>query len=122
MWPRSPVWNQPCAVAFAVASGIVVIAGEHARAAHADLAGGAGNDRLTGIVQDRDIHAGARKTTASDWHLGIDLAVQGRRQDGDVAGHLAEAEILHQHLAQLAQGMDLVGAIHRRAGIDDVAQ
>ena len=44
------------------------------------------------------------------------------RQHGDVAGHLAHAEILHQHLAQLAQRVHLVGAIHRRAGIDHIAQ
>ena len=51
--------------------------------------------------------------------LGI---VQRRRQHRDVAGDLAEAEILHQHLAELLQRGLLVLAVHRRAGIDDVAQ
>ena len=51
--------------------------------------------------------------------LGI---VQRRRQHGDVAGDLAQAEILHQHLAELLQRRLLVLAVHRRAGIDHVAQ
>ena len=44
------------------------------------------------------------------------------RQHGDVAGDLAEPEILHQHLAERLQRRLLILAIHRRAGIDDVTQ
>ena len=42
--------------------------------------------------------------------------------DRDVAGDLAEAEILHDDLAELLQRKLLVLAIHRRAGIDHEAQ
>ena len=51
--------------------------------------------------------------------LGI---VQIGRQHGDVAGDFAEAEILHQHLAELVQRGFLILAVHRCAGIDDEAQ
>ena len=49
------------------------------------------------------------------------MVVAGR-QDGDVAGHLAQAEILDQHLAELRQRHLLVGAVHGCARIDHVAQ
>ena len=65
----------------------------------------------------RSIAAGA------DLDVGAVLGVvQGGRQHGDVAGDLAEAEILHQHLPEFLQRVLLVLAVHRRAGIDDVAQ
>ena len=48
------------------------------------------------------------------------MAIGG--QHGDVARHFTQAVVLHQDLAQLAQGMALVGAIHRRARVDQVAQ
>ena len=102
--------------------GIVVVAGEHARArARRSRRSRRAADGAVHI-QDGDVHAGARKAAASDRHVVVVDAVQGGRQHGDVAGHLAHAEILHQHLAQLAQRVHLVGAIHRRAGIDHVAQ
>ena len=44
------------------------------------------------------------------------------RHHRDVAGDLAEPEILHQHRAELVQRRLLVLAIHRRAGIDHEAQ
>ena len=46
----------------------------------------------------------------------------GRRQHGDVASDLAQAEVLHQHRPQLFQRALLVFAVHGRAGIDHVAQ
>ena len=48
--------------------------------------------------------------------------MQGRRQHGDVASDLAQAEVLHQHRPQLFQRALLVFAVHGRAGIDHVAQ
>ncbi len=51
--------------------------------------------------------------------LGI---MQCRRQHRDIAGDLAETEILHQHAAEFFQRGLLVLAVHRRAGVDDIAQ
>lgn len=48
--------------------------------------------------------------------------VHGGRQHGDAARHLAQAEVLHQHRAQLVQCALLVGVVHGRARIDHVAQ
>ena len=41
---------------------------------------------------------------------------------GDIASHLTQAEILHQARTQLAQCVFLILPIHRRAGIDDMAE
>ncbi len=49
-------------------------------------------------------------------------SVHGRRENRDAAGHFAESEILHEHLAQLLQRALLVGAVHRSAGVDHIAQ
>ena len=43
-------------------------------------------------------------------------------QHRDVARHLGEAVVLHQHRSQLLQRKLLVLAVHRRARVDDVAQ
>ena len=48
--------------------------------------------------------------------------MERRRQHGDVAGHLAEAEILHQHLSERLERVLLILPVHGRAGIDDIAQ
>ena len=48
--------------------------------------------------------------------------MQMRRQDRDVAGDFAQPVILHQHLAELAQRVELVAPVHRRARVDDMAQ
>ena len=48
--------------------------------------------------------------------------VFARRQYGDVAGHLGQAVVLHQHAAQLLQRQLLVLPVHGRAGVDDKAQ
>ena len=46
----------------------------------------------------------------------------GGRQHGDISGHFAQAEILHQAGAELAQRVFLILPIHWRAGINHVAQ
>ncbi|KAF1852476.1 hypothetical protein Lal_00037208 [Lupinus albus] len=103
---------------------IVVIAHEDSRSAHTDFTGLEGGQFLSIVVQDGDLHAGTRHAAAAYacLRMGVILEVQIGRQEGDVAGHFAQAVILHQHLAQLLQCMDLVGAIHGCAGIDDVFQ
>ena len=44
------------------------------------------------------------------------------RQNRDAAGDFTEPKVLDQDLTELAQGELLVLAIHRRAGVDHVAQ
>ncbi len=43
-------------------------------------------------------------------------------QHGDVARHLAQAKVLHQHPTEFAQGQLLVAAVHGRTRINHVAQ
>lgn len=74
------------------------------------------------VVLDLHLHAGARQAAGADAHGCVVERMMRWRQDGDVAGDLAQAEILDQHRAQRVQRADLVGAVHRRPGIDDVAQ
>ena len=106
-----------------VGLGVIVVAGEHGGADDADLAGLERLQLAPVIALDRDLHARALDTAGADARMRPVLGiVQLRRQHGDVAGDLAEAEILHQHLAELVQRGLLVLAVHRRAGIDDVAQ
>ena len=106
-----------------VGLGVIVVAGEHGRADDADLAGLERFQFAAVVALDRNLHARALEAAGADPRMRPVLGVvQGRRQHGDVAGDLAEAEILHQHLAELFQRRLLVLAVHRRAGIDDVAQ
>ena len=106
-----------------VGFGVVVVAGEHGGADHADLAGLERLQLAPVIALDRDLHAGALEAAGADPRMRAVLGVvQIRRQHGDIAGDLAEPEILHQHLAELFERGLLVLAVHRRAGIDDVAQ
>ena len=68
------------------------------------------------------LHPCAGKAAGADAHGRVVPVVMRGRQHGDVARHLAQPEILHQHRPQLVQRADLVGAIHGRACIDDIAQ
>ena len=102
---------------------VLEIAEEDGGAAHADFTRLMGRQALAVVRQDGDVHAGARQAARADRIGRIVLdRVQARRQDGDVAGDLAETEILNQDLADLAQGVLLVGPVHGRAGVDDIAQ
>ncbi len=106
-----------------VGLGVAVVAGEHAGADDADLTGLERLQFAAVITLDRDLHAGALESARADARMRpVVGGVQGRRQHRDIAGDLAEAEILHQHLAELLQRRLLVLAIHRRAGIDDITQ
>src|SRR5216684_8265268 len=103
---------------FRVGLRVVVIAGKHGGPDDADLAGLERFEFASVIALDRDLHAGARETAGADARMRPVLGiVQRRRQHGDIAGDLAEAEILHQYLAELVQRSLLVLAVHRRAGI-----
>ena len=105
-----------------VGRGIVGIAEEHGRAAHADLPGLA-RCQATAVRKDRDLHAGAGMPAGAERDRRVVLdRVQVSGQHGNVARDLAEPEILHEDPAELAQRVLLVGAEHRRAGVDDVAQ
>src|SRR6185437_6536786 len=102
---------------------IVIVAGENGRADHADLAGLERFPFLTVIALNRDLHAGALEPATADPRLrSVFEIVQIGWQHRDIAGDLAEAEILHQHPAELAQRRLLVLPVHRRARIDDMAQ
>ena len=103
---------------------VVEVTREDGRAAAADLPDGSSGNRLQVLVEDGDLHGGARAPARADVGVRI-LVVDGmhrRRQHSDAARHLAETEILHEDLAQLLQRALLVGAVHRCAGIDHVAQ
>ncbi len=68
-------------------------------------------------------HAGALESAGADPRLWPVLGIVQRwRQHRDIAGDLAEAKILHQHVTEFCQCRLLVLAIHRRAGVDDIAQ
>ena len=102
---------------------VVVVAREHGGADHADLAGLERFEFTPVVALDRDLHARAFEAAGADAGLRAVLGiVQTGRHHRDVAGDLAETKILHQHRAQLFQRRLLVLAIHRRAGIDHVAQ
>jgi hypothetical protein len=47
--------------------------------------------------------------------------VEPGRQHCDVAGDLAEPEILHQHFSEIIQRVLLVFPVHGSAGIDHIA-
>ena len=89
-----------------------------------NLAHLAGGDRDQTVVQHRHLHAGACFAAGAD--VGVGAGIVGRvhvcRQHGDAAGHLAQAEILHQHGPEFLQRQTLVGAVHGRAGIDHETQ
>ena len=84
--------------------------------AHGAIAGGRCIGQACDIRVPEAIHASADARMRPV--IGI---VQRRRQHRDIAGDLAEAEILHQHLAELVQRGLLVLAVHRRARIDHIA-
>ena len=108
---------------FCVGFRIVIVAGENPGTDDADLAGLKRFQFASVIALDRDLHARALKATAPDTRLGAILhLVQIGPQHRDVAGDLAEPEILHQHLAKFLQGGLLVLAVHRRPRVDDVTQ
>ena len=75
------------------------------------------------FVENGHLHAGARVAAGTDLGLGAIVGIMTvGGQHRDVAGDLAKAVILHQHLAQCAQRMALVRAVHGGACVDDVAQ
>src|SRR5437879_8228793 len=87
-----------------VGLGIIVVAGEDAGADDADLAGLERFQFASVIALDRDLHAGALESAAADPRLRPVLGiVQIGRQHRDIAGDLAEPEILHQYLAESFQ-------------------
>ena len=103
---------------------IVVIPHEDGRAAHADFSRREGRLTLALLVENRHFHAGARQPAGADARIGciVVFAVQPRRQNRDVARHLAQPVVLHQHAAQLVQRVLLIGAVHRRTGVDHELQ
>ncbi len=102
---------------------VIVIAGEDGGTDDADLAGLEGFQFAPLIALDRDLHSRALESAAANPRMRPVLGVvQGRRQDCDIAGDFAEAEILHQDLPEFLQRGLLVLAVHRRAGIDNIAQ
>ena len=102
---------------------VVAVAGEDRRADDADLAGLAGADRARPPRPGSRPRMPVRSKPQEPIRVGpIVGRVLGGRQDGDVAGDLAQAEILHEDRTELLQRLLLVGAVHRRPGIDDVAQ
>ena len=108
---------------FRVGVGIVVVAGEDRRAADADLSRLEGRQLAAVLVLDRDLHAGTLITAGADLHARTVLGVmERRRQHRDVAGDLAEPEVLDQHFPELLQRVLLILAVHRGAGVDDVPQ
>src|SRR4029450_6333332 len=101
---------------FRIGLGVVVIAGKYGRPDHADLAGLEWFQPASAIALDRDLHARALEAAGADTGVRAVLGVvQIGRHHRDVAGDLAEPEILHQHFAELAQRRLLVLAIHRCA-------
>src|SRR5439155_14726113 len=101
-----------------VSFGVVVIAGEHGRTDHADLAGLERFQLAPVVALDRDLHAGALEAAGADAGLRAVLSVvQAGRHHRDIAGDLAEAEIRPQHGPELVQRRLLVLAVPRRAGV-----
>src|ERR1700687_4161366 len=87
---------------FGVGIGIIEIPRENAGADNADLAGLERFEFAPLIVLDRDLHARAFESASADPRMRAVLGgVQLGRAHGDIAGDLPEAEILHQHLADL---------------------
>ena len=129
--PRSSMLSEVAGVEPAAAKrlrrriGVVVIAGEHRRARGTQIsptcrpapaAGSASRIATSMPVRGRPHEPmfAFGSVIVGRMHVG--------RQHRDVAGDLAEPEVLHQHLAQLLQRELLIGAVHRRAGVDHVAQ
>src|SRR5690606_10135150 len=103
--------------------GIVVVACKHRRADDADLARLAGGNLLACLVLYLDLHAGALQAAGAYACIRpVFESVKDRRQNRDVSGHLTQAEVLNQNRAELLERTLLVGAIHGRACIDDVAE
>src|SRR6202011_846728 len=76
--------------------GIVVIAGEHCRPDHADLAGLERLQLAASVVLDRDLHAQPLEPASADPRArAVLLLMQRAGIDRDVAGDFAEAKILH---------------------------
>ena len=108
---------------FRVGVRVVVVAGEHGRTADADLARLTSGQLAAAVVLDRDLHPGALIAAGADLRPGSILGfVERGRKHGDVAGDLAEPEVLDQHLSEFLQRVLLVLPVHRGAGIDHVAQ
>ena len=106
-----------------IGSIIFEIARENCRSTHANIAGFACGQGLVRGIQNRNLNPRARIAAGTDRHGRIIFqAMPGGRQHGDIAGHLAQAEILHQARAELAQRVFLILPIHWRAGIDHVAE
>ena len=75
---------------------VVEIAGEDGRPDDADLARLKRRKLAALVVLDLHLHPGALETAGADAGVGAVLqCVQGGRQNGDVAGDLAEAEVLY---------------------------
>ena len=104
--------------------GVAVVAGEDGRPAAADFADAAGRYRLQVGVEHGHFHAGAWPAAGADVGVGVGIvgAVHLARQHRDAARHFTETEVLHQHQPELLQRKLLVGAVHRCAGINQVAQ
>src|SRR5262249_57641441 len=89
--------------------GIVVIAREHRGPDPADLAGLERFQLAPVVVLDRDLHAQPLEAAGADPRArAVLLLMQLGWIDRDVAGNLAQAEILHDHLAELSQRRLLV--------------
>ena len=102
MWPKIAGPEPAIPERFRVRLGVVVVAREHRWAADANLARLKGRQLAAVIVLDRDLHPGALDAARSDFDgRGVFSLVQGRRQNRDVPGHLAQPKILDEHLAQL---------------------
>ena len=102
---------------------VAEIARHDSGAAHADLPRLVRRQPPALRVEDRDLDPRARIAAGPDREGRVILeAVPFGRQDGDVPGDLAEAEILHQARPQLPQRVLLVLPVHRRAGVDHVSQ
>lgn len=108
---------------FGIGLGIIVVAGENGGTDYTNFAGFTCANLLASIVLDLHFHAGAVEAAGADARFRTVLGVmKRRRQHGDVTGDFTQAEILDQHRAELCKRALLVRAIHRRAGIDDIAQ
>ena len=107
---------------FGVGFGVVVITGKDSRTDYGNLSGLTGRDLFTLGVLNLNLHPRSGKTAGADPHHGIICRVLRRGQHGDIACDLAQAKILHQNRAQNLNRTHLIGAVHRRSGIDHVAQ
>src|SRR5436305_12940084 len=98
--------------------GVIVVAGEHREPADANLSYFTGPKFAAIIVLDRNLHCGAFITAGADLYARSILGlVQLRREDRNISGHLAQAEILDEHFPELHERCLLVLAILWRARI-----